>query len=100
MAGSFFLPLEFWEVKEPALRLGMKAIGLQKLTLFLDCSLKHERVKIIGRVDKIHANPGGIYPQTKQDLGAYCADHHRRIFDVQAPMHCLCEFTKRMNVTF
>ena len=51
MAGSFFLSLEFRDVKEPALRLGMKAIGLQKLTLFLDCSLKHERVKIIGRVD-------------------------------------------------
>jgi hypothetical protein len=45
--------LELREVKEPALRLGMKvkAIGLQKLTLFLDRSLKHERVKMIGRVD-------------------------------------------------
>ncbi len=51
MAGSFFLLLELREVKEPALRLGMKAIGLQKLTLFLDCLLKHERVKMIGRVN-------------------------------------------------
>ncbi len=40
----------------------------------------------------IHSNPGGIYLQTQQDLGAYCADHHRRIFDVQALMRHLCEF--------
>jgi len=51
MAGSFFSSLEYREVKEPAFRLGMKPIGLQKLMLFLDCSLKHERVKMIGRVD-------------------------------------------------
>ena len=46
-----FLIIEYREVKEPALRLGMKPIGLQKLMLFLDCSLKHERVKMIGRVN-------------------------------------------------
>jgi hypothetical protein len=53
MAGSFFLTLEFREVREPAFRLGMNAIGLQKSTLFLDCSLKHERVKMMGRVDNV-----------------------------------------------
>jgi hypothetical protein len=42
----------------------------------------------------IHANPGGIYLQTQQDLGAYCGDHHHRIFDVRAPMRHPCEFNR------
>ena len=40
----------------------------------------------------IRANPGGIYLQTLRDLGAYCADHHHRIFDLRAAMRHPCEF--------
>jgi len=73
VAGSFFLSLEFREVKEPALRLGMKAIGLQKSTLFLACSLKHERVKMIGRVDNVPCKSRwDLSVNTTRPMGILC----------------------------